>query len=282
MEPKLLTAARFVDADTGCSYRYVYSDTEYFRPHYHDYYELFLLLDGEAVHCVNGERMPLKRGDLVFIRPADCHDYIPRTGRQFSMLNITFTAETVSALFDYLGGGFCAERLLTAPLPPSRPLSDSAFEYIIGQMSAIRAIDSSDRPRIKTAIRTLIFRIFTRFFATSAEEGETELPAWLARLCTEMRKDGNFIHGIDRMLSLTDKSREHVSRSVKKHLGVTLSEFINDLRLNFIANMLQNSNHGVADIVFESGFGNLSWASDLFRKKYGMTMSAYRKNRQGT
>lgn len=60
-------------------------------------------------------------------------------------------------------------------------------------------------------------------------------------------------------------------------MGVTLSEFVNDLRLSFIANMLKNSNHDIADIVFDSGFGNLSWASDLFKKKYGVTMSEYRK-----
>ena len=280
MKPKLLTAERFVDADTGCSYRYVYSDTEYFRPHYHDYYELFLLLEGQAVHCVNGQRIPLRRGDLVLIRPNDCHDYVPKAGKAFSMLNITFTAATANELLCYLGDGFCNSRLLDAPLPPMRTLTDAAFDYIIGQMSAIRAIDTADRPRIKTAIRILLFRILTRFFGTASEESNTDLPQWLAQLCTEMRRDGNFIHGIERMLSLTDKSREHVSRSIKKHLGLTLSEFINDLRLNFIANTLQNSNHSVADIVFESGFGNLSWAAELFRKKYGVTMSEYRKNCQ--
>ena len=50
MEPKLLTAERFVDRETGCSYRYVHSSTEYFRPHFHDYYEIFILMEGEAKH----------------------------------------------------------------------------------------------------------------------------------------------------------------------------------------------------------------------------------------
>ena len=278
MEPKLLTAERFVDLDTGCSYLYVYSDTEYFRPHYHDYYEVFLLLEGEADHFVNGARLPLRRGALVFIRPADTHDYLPQEGKQFSMLNITITRETVEELFSYLGDGFCADRLLGAVLPPNVQLSDTGFSYILSQMTNIRTIDRSDKPRLKTALRILLFRIFTRFFADFTEESEPEMPLWLSRLCAEMRKDGNFTYGIERMLSLTDKSREHVSRSMKKYMGLTLSEFINDLRLKFIANMLKNSNHDIADIVFESGFGNLSWAAEQFRKKYGMTMSVYRKN----
>ena len=46
MEPKLLTAERFVDQRIECMYRYILSDTEYFRPHYHDYFEIFLVLSG--------------------------------------------------------------------------------------------------------------------------------------------------------------------------------------------------------------------------------------------
>lgn len=280
MEPKLLTADRFVDMPNGCSYRYVYSDTEYFRPHYHDYYEIFLLLEGEATHCVNGQRIPLQRGALVFIRPHDVHDYLPTDGKQFSMLNITFTQETCHALFSYLGEGFASRRLLHAALPPMLLLPTHGFDYILSQMTAIRTIGEGERDRLKTAIRVLLFRIFTRFFADFAEEKESEIPLWLCELCDQMKRDGNFTYGIPRLLSLTDKSREHVSRCMKKYMGITLSEFINGLRLHFVANMLKNSNHGIADIVFESGFGNLSWAAELFRQKYGCTMSAYRKSYQ--
>lgn len=277
MEPKLLTADRFVDPKVGFSYRYVYSDTEYFRPHYHDYYEVFLLLDGKADHVVNGTSVHLEKGALVFIRPHDTHDYLPRGGKPFSMLNITIDRRTCSELLAYLGNGFGAERLLHASLPPQVQLSDVGFSYVLSQMSAIRTIDEGDAPRLQTALRILLFRILTRFFADFTEDEESEMPLWLSDLCAEMRKNGNFTHGIERLLSLCDKSREHISRSMKKYTGQTLSEFVNDLRLKFIANMLKNSNHDIADIVYESGFGNISWASELFRKKYGVTMSGYRK-----
>lgn len=277
MEPKLLTAERFVDMDIEISYRYVYSDTEYFRPHYHDYYEMFLLLDGKAMHIVNGEKIPLRRGTLVFIRPADVHDYVLREGNGFSMINITFTAKTLEALFSYLGDGFPCHRLLDAPLPPQVALNESEFEYVLSHMTTVRTIAEEDSERLKTTLRILLFRIFTRFFADYAEESSQDLPQWLSALCDEMSKNGNFTYGIPRMLELTDKSREHLARSIKKYMGVTLSEFINDLRLRFISNMLKNSNHDIADIVFESGFGNISWASELFKERYGMTMSEYRK-----
>lgn len=278
MEPKLLTAERFVDTNTGFTYRYVHSDTEYFRPHYHDYYEIFLLLDGEATHLVNGESLRLERGALVFIRPSDTHDYVLRDGKKFSMLNITFTVQTLNALVEYLGEGFPSASLLSAALPPEVMLSESDVSYVLAQMSSMMTIDESDCYRRQTAMRVLIFRIFTRYFADYREQLDPEMPQWLTRLCEDMRKNRNFTYGIGKMVELSGRSREHLSRSIKKHMGFTLSEFINDLRLRSIADMLKNSNHDVADIVFESGFGNLSWASELFKKKYGVTMSEYRRS----
>lgn len=276
MEPKLLTADRFVDPACGCSYRYVYSDTEYFRPHYHDYFELFVLLDGSAAHVVNGEEIPLSRGAVVFIRPSDTHDYLCRDGKPFSMLNLTFTKETAESLFGYLSDGFDTETLLSAPLPPESYLSDSDFKWLTSHMASLRAIDPEDNRARKTAIRILLFRLVTKCFSDLSAEKQSDMPTWLSQLCEEMKKNGNFTVGASRMYALTDRSREHVARTLKRHTGLTVSEFVNDLRLRFIANTLLNSNHSITEIVFESGFNNISWASELFRKKYGVPMREFR------
>lgn len=275
MEPKLLTAQRFVDGTVGCSCRYVYSDTEHFRPHYHDYFELFLMLEGETLHMVNGAQIRLSKGCLVFIRPEDRHDYLSIRGKAFSFLNISFTAETVRDLFAYLGPGFPSDSLLESRLPPQRQLSDYEFSRLRGRMDAIMALDPQARESRMTDLRILLFDIFTRHFSDARDLREP-MPLWLEEVCAAMRRDGNFIQGTARFFSLTDRTREHVSRTMKRCTGQTVSEFVNDLRLNYIANMLQGSNHSVTGIIFESGFNNISWASKLFRKKYGVTMSGYR------
>jgi AraC family cel operon transcriptional repressor len=67
---------------------------------------------------------------------------------------------------------------------------------------------------------------------------------------------------------------------MKKYYGVSVSEYVNGLRLNYIANMLRHSDRNILDIVYESGFNNVSWANNCFYKKYGCTMSVYRKHPQ--
>lgn len=277
MEVKLLTANRFVDMETGCSYRYVYSDTEYFRPHYHDYYELFLILDGGAIHKVNGGSIKLSKGSLVLIRPKDCHDYLAIKGKPFSFLNITFTEETAQMLLSYLGDGFPSNLLMDAVYPPEVHLTEYEFERIDRRMRHIRALDPLDAGRKKTELRILLFDIFTRYFS-NRETTKDATPLWLEEMCAAVKRDGGFTNDADYFLSLTDRSREHVSRCMKKYIGMTVSEYINTLRLNYIANMLKDSNHSISEIIFESGFNNISWASELFKKKYGVTMGQYRKN----
>jgi len=265
MEPKLLTADRFVDLRTGISYRYVYSETERFRPHYHNYCEIFLVLSGGARHLVGQEEFLLVPRQLVFVRPGDTHDYIS-DGGGYSMLNITFTVETLQGMFAFLGNGFPAAALMNARIPPQVLLSQQEFDAFNARMAAVQAIDAGDVEARKTALRILLFEVFSRHFSGFADDGNI-VPQWLETACDQMRRSGSFVDGSEAFFALTDRSREHVCRCMKKYMGVTVSEFVSDLRLRYIASMLRSSNHTVAQIVFESGFGNLSWAARLFKEK---------------
>ena len=80
------------------------------------------------------------------------------------------------------------------------------------------------------------------------------------------------------MIELSGKTREHLARTMKKHLGQTSTEYINELRLNYIANMLRITRKGITEIILESGFTSISRAAGLFKEKYGLSMRDFRKN----
>lgn len=275
---KILEAVRFVDMKAGCSYRYVNSKTEYFREHSHDYYEIFIMLDGEALHYVNGECVRLYPKDAVFIRASDTHNYSEIADRPFSFLNLTFTKETLDAIFDYLAEGYPKRKLLSSKLAPTVNFSTDEFESLSREMEKIRAISPEDVKRRKTAIRTLLMKLFSDVFLSFVPDDDT-IPEWLMATVEKTSSEMRFTDGISGMVELSGKTREHLARSLKKYFGKSPSEFINELRLNYIANMLKNSNHKILDIIYGSGFNTVSHASVLFVKQYGVSMSEYR---QGT
>ena len=272
---RVLSAETFVDMSCGISYRIVDSRTERFVEHTHDYAELFIVLSGTVSHTANGDVERLKAGDVVFIRPSDVHKYGKCDG-EFTFLNVTFTMDTLKRAFEYLGEGFPSDAMLEAKLPPSSAMVGSELRRLDGRLKVLGAIAPDDVPRRRTALRMLLIDLLSERFSGYTSRTDT-MPTWLEELCLNMRSDGNFAFGAERMITLSGRTREHLSRSVKKYLGLTLSEFINDLRLNYIANMLTNSNLKIADIVFESGFNTMSLATCLFKEKYGVNMRDFRR-----
>ena len=80
--------------------------------------------------------------------------------------------------------------------------------------------------------------------------------------------------------AVSGKSREHTVREFKKYYGSAPGEFVNSEKLNFAQNLLRTSNLSVLEIALESGFSNLSWFNELFRRVYGTTPLQYRKSQK--
>ncbi len=72
-----------------------------FRPrttlHTHDFFEMMYVLAGTGSHEINGHTLPLVAGDLLFIRPRDCHAIAVRSGNDVHFVNIAFPADTWTA-----------------------------------------------------------------------------------------------------------------------------------------------------------------------------------------
>ena len=191
------------------------------------------------------------------------------------MLNINFTVEIAKEIFEFLDKGFDKDILLQSPFPPHINLSEKEFAHLMRKMVPIRTIDAENPQKLKTALKVFLLEVISRYFG-AVHGVDSDMPQWLSELCNKMSSSDNFIGGVERMLELSGKSREHLARTLKKYTGLTVSDYVNSLRIKFIANMLINSNYSIADIVFESGFNNLSWASRLFKQTFGVTMNQYR------
>ena len=103
MDIKMLDKHKHTNTQRGFLCRYVRSDTEYFRPHYHNYYEIFIVLKGSVCHIVNSKEQMLSPGELLFIRDYDIHDYKSADGNYFEFLNIAFTSDNFYDMTKYLG-----------------------------------------------------------------------------------------------------------------------------------------------------------------------------------
>lgn len=265
------------DPETGCLYRFVRSEVERTRLHTHEYYEIFLTVEEESIHAVNGTRQLLKEGSLAFVRPTDVHQHVFHPEKKCRLVNITFDEATAQDIFSFLGDGFPVAKLMAEPLPPTVLLHQREKESLLRRMEDLCCIDIQDKAQLKQRLRVLLAQILSVYFSNAVKDDGDGAPQWLETVCERMRQQQNFCEGIDKMVELSGKTREHLARSLKKYYGISTSEFINDLRLNYAANMLKNSSIPVGELCYGCGFQNLSWFYNAFRKKFGITPRQYRE-----
>lgn len=264
--------------EAQCLYRFVQGVNDSFYSHRHEFYEIFITVSGTVRHRINGHTIPLPEGSLVFIRPDDDHGYLydGKKSDETAYINLTFTTETALQLFEYLSDGFPSKRLLTTPMPPTVILTASEKKRLIAQIGELNAVKWQDKKQLKLRMRVLLADIFSRYFSAYTPVSESDIPLWLSQLTDSMRLKENFTKGMEQMRNLSGKSREHISRCIKKYYGVSASEYINDLKTNYAANLLVNTNSEVIDVCFEAGFQNVSWFYTSFKKKYGVSPKKFR------
>lgn len=274
-----LTTENNVDAESGCHYRFVHGANDIFYPHCHNYYELFMTVSGTVTHWINGVSSELPQGSLVFIRPDDIHGYIYETPKsvETSYINFAFTKETAEELFAYLTESFPSDYLINCTMPPTVVVSSTERKRLISLFSELNTVDWNDKNTLKIRARVILADIFTRnFYNIQREHGET-MPTWLARLAQAMEKPENFAAGIEKLSELSQKSDKHISRNLKKYFGMTPSEYINSLRVNYASNLLINTNTPVIDICYTCGFQNLSYFYRVFKRTYNLSPGDFRK-----
>jgi len=72
-------------------------------------------------------------------------------------------------------------------------------------------------------------------------------------------------------------SEGHLSRLFASQVGVSFSDYLINVRLRHVKELLINTSMSIAEIANHTGFSNSDYLSACFRRKEGMTPTAFRK-----
>jgi two-component system, response regulator YesN len=72
-------------------------------------------------------------------------------------------------------------------------------------------------------------------------------------------------------------STAHFSRMFKKQTGTNFSDYVTDKRLEHVCNLLVTTDMKISDIVSTMGYLNVNYFNKIFKLKYNVTPSQYRK-----
>lgn len=241
--------------------------------HCHDFHELFWLQHGRARHHVNGTVEELDEGSVAFVRPDDIHGLQGR-GDETHMVTLIFAPDLLEALVARHGG--LAGRFFwsDAPLPAtfardSRQLADLS-------RAALR-LETGARGTLEA--EAFVLPLLADLMPTTGPLPD-KAPDWLIEACAAARDPRVFRDGAAGFARAAGRAHAHVSRTARRFLGQSPSEYVNAIRMEHAARRLVGTGDSLSEIAAECGVPNLSHFHRLFRAHHGATPRAYRKKYQ--
>ncbi len=239
------------------------------RLHTHDFPEVFWIMRGEARHHINGVVKRLDAGDLVFVRPEDRHKLEAVDNAGFLLVNLAYHPHVRNDLLRRFPGEFRPVLAPESELPFRAKLGPTSAEHL---MHAVDALGRADTRRL--ALEHFLLGLPAQIRPVAREF--PAMPDWLRRACEEAYRPEVFSRGTRGLAKAAGRSPEHVARSIRTHLGLSPSDFINQVRLEYAARELRLTSRSIADIALDCGLNNLSHFYGLFRRAFRQTPRAYR------
>ena len=105
---------------------------------------------------------------------------------------------------------------------------------------------------------------------------ERHWPAWLRRCLQRLEEPEGLRAGVAGLAREAGCSREHLARTVKRHLGCSMRDLITRRRLEAAARCLRSGNEHPERIAAMCGYPTSSNFYQLFQRQYGCSPKQYR------
>lgn len=255
-----------------------------FPLHYHDDFELTLTLNVKAQRIVGNTIEDIGERDLVLIGPNEPHCY----KRNPEYDGVRCDVSVIQFPKRLMGFNIFSTDIL-------RPISDMFFRAAKG----IRFSDETARS-LQTQIQELpqktgiesVLAFMDILYRLATSEDQVVLSAVApGNQSTVLQSPNNRINRIFKYVELNymnkitldqvgeqiQMSPSAVSRFFKSKTLYKFNDFLNDYRVDKVAQRMQCTDDSIAEISYACGFNNISNFNRSFKRRMGMTPSEYRQ-----
>jgi AraC-like DNA-binding protein/mannose-6-phosphate isomerase-like protein (cupin superfamily) len=242
--------------------------------HWHDFYELVLVLSGSAVHTVNGISRDLHRGNAFMLTPADFHRIVADGSSPLVCYNVVIQPTSLErhladvVPFDAMWPDWVADDLVDV---------EGDFDRLWREACEPRW---GSRLVMDSLLRCILVEFARRRDGSVAAGGHRRVPsseAGMVRAVTFME------HHFREPLTLADvAARAHLSPNYFSErfgllMGVSYQSYLQQLRLRFAEALLTTTGVSVTEASRAAGFNTPSHFGRAYRRRYGSAPSSHRQ-----
>ncbi len=252
--------------------------------HWHNEFEIIYIKKGKGLISIDLDYYEVKEKDIVLILPGQLHSIEQEGINGMEYENMIFSPDLLVAKhYDICNNNYFTpmnKRLIQLPSIVNNDNCDY-YDKLAYCLDNIDEICKTFPKAYELAIKGYLFQFFSAIFN---KVPKVSLPVKKRKSLDKLKLIIKYVENnyanlitIEEMSELCGFSQSHFMKFFKSNMDVSFIEYLNNYRLTIASRLLISSTSSILAIALESGFDNLSYFNRLFKKRYDMTPSEFRK-----
>ena len=244
--------------------------------HWHSYFEITYVQEGQGNYSVNGQEYMMKPGDIIIFNNVEAHGW-KLMGEDMKLLVMIFSPEFVAEKLSVFDSEYLKPFVERGSNFKNRIGSEEPVSQIRKGIREIYAEWQQQKEGYPLMIKANILRILTMLIRTYQDESKSgemlkEKKSAMKRLEQAISYiDHHYSEKItlDEVAAAAYMSSNYFSSYFRKVTGISFSEYVTCIRISHARELLRDTDKSVTEIAMECGFHNISNFYRLYKKQVG-------------
>lgn len=254
----------------------------HFPEHTHDFVEVVYMCSGETTHIVNGRRIILKEGDLLFLSQSAVHE-VCRAEKQDVAVNFIVLPDFFVSVLPMIGDEETPLRKFLIDCLCGKNAGPGYLHFAVSNVPPIGNLVENllwtllrDVPNKRKVNQMTMALLFLQLMAHT-DALQNDAPEDAAVIAALQYVESHYATGnFESLVEKLHYSPSWISREIKRKTGKTFTCLVQEKRLAQAAFLLKNTDANVAEIALAVGYENISYFHRLFSAHYGCSPRSYR------
>lgn len=254
--------------------------------HKHSEFEFHFIPRGRGKVILVDQEYTLKPGQFYLTGPGVMH--YQEADRHEAMDELCLHIDIVERELPVPGGDWeyaeaiaCMEKLSSLPLYPTKDIYDAMRCFLEAYTACLTNYSGSYTTIKQTIIQILLRAVRAYDSVNKVEQLPTkDMKNYRYRLALEFIRanyaESLSLEDVAEKLWISPRQLQRLFKDL--HQGYTFSRILEDIRLAAVCDELSNSTASIEQIAGTAGFASGNYLHAVFRKRFGMTPSDYRKS----